>query len=54
MIAQARQEVPTRRKKLQRRKKIIHERKLKQMKEKREKHDMQVITRERRKEELDK
>ena len=34
MIARARQEVPTRRKELQRRKKIIHERKLKQMNEK--------------------
>ena len=50
IIARAIQAVPERRKKFQKTKKIIHERKLEQMKEKREK---QAATRERRKEELD-
>ena len=53
IIARAIQEVPERKKELQRKKKIIHEKKLEQMKEKREKREKQAATREKRKEELD-
>ena len=53
IIARAIQEVPERRKEFQRQKKIIREKKLKQMKEKWEKREKQAATRERRKEELD-
>ena len=52
IIQRAIQQVPKKRKELQRKKKIICERKLEQMKEKREKREKQAATRERRKEEL--
>ena len=52
IIQHAIQEVPNKRKELERKKKFIHERKLERMKEKREKRERQAATRERRKEEL--